>query len=134
MILGIGIDTVEIERFSDWHNKTKEQLQKIFSPDEIAYCLSGNVQTSAERFAVRFAAREAFFKAFHAMCDKLNIEEHGGLLSVQKSVHVKRSDHGAPTLHIEWQSLAPELDNAPYVHISLTHTNNVATAIVLLEK
>ncbi len=134
MILGIGIDAVEVARFSDWHNKTPEQLQKIFSLDEMEYCLSGNAQTSAERFAARFAAREAFFKAFHAMCDTHNIENHGGLFTIQKLVHVERNAKGVPTLHIDWQTLLPELKYVPVAHISLTHTKNIASAIVVLEQ
>ena len=39
MILGIGIDAVEIERFKDWHTKPVNQLMRIFSAEEIAYCL-----------------------------------------------------------------------------------------------
>lgn len=134
MILGVGIDTVNVDRFSDWHTKSAEELQKVFTPDEIAYCQNGNAQTSAERFAARFAAREAFFKAFQAMCATLNIQNESGLFTVQKLVHVERSQNGLPMLHADWAMLLPELKNIPKVHISLTHTQNVATAIVIIEQ
>ena len=38
MILGIGIDTVEVIRFGDWHSRF--DLQRLFSESEIAYCRS----------------------------------------------------------------------------------------------
>ncbi|MEX0848676.1 MAG: 4'-phosphopantetheinyl transferase superfamily protein [Candidatus Dependentiae bacterium] len=133
MILGIGIDTTNVHRFTDWHKKSSEQLQKIFSLDEITYCLHENKQTSAERFAARFAAREAFFKAYHAMCAQLNIENKKTLLMVQKHTTVQRNKNGVPMLMINWPALLPENIKAPNVHLSLTHTIEIATAMVLLE-
>ena len=62
---GLGIDIVEINRFKDWYTKPKKELERIFSGEEIDYCLE-NKEKSAERFAARFAAREAFFKAFQS--------------------------------------------------------------------
>src|SRR5437660_10642865 len=62
MILGIGVDTVDIQRFALWNSYSRKKLLRIFSPQEIDYCLS-NQQKSAERFAARFAAREALYKA-----------------------------------------------------------------------
>ena len=134
MILGIGIDSVEVNRFADWHTKTAEQLHNIFSTDEIAYCLSGNTQTSAERFAARFAAREAFFKALHAMCATLKIKHNTNLFSTNKLVYVERTEHGMPVLHVDWLSLLPNVTTLPKVHISLTHTKDLASAFVIIEK
>jgi phosphopantetheine--protein transferase-like protein len=133
MILGIGIDTINVNRFTDWHKKSPEQLQKIYSADEILYCLHENKQTSAERFAVRFAAREAFFKAYHAMCAQLNIENKKTLLMVQKHIEVKRNNNGIPMLLVNWPTLLPENIQIPQSHISLSHTSELATAMVILE-
>ena len=60
MVKGIGIDSIEIARFRLWHTYSYRQLSRIFSSEEIDYCLS-NIIKSSERFAVRFAAKEAFF-------------------------------------------------------------------------
>jgi phosphopantetheine--protein transferase-like protein len=133
MIVGIGIDTVNVHRFADWHAKTAEQLQKIYSLEEIDYCLHENQQTSAERFAARFAAREAFYKAYHAMCAHLNIENKKTLLMTQKHVQIKRNNIGVPILHVNWSTLLPKDIKPPKAHISLTHTAEIATAIILLE-
>ena len=62
MILGIGIDSVEIKRFEPWTSYSKNRLARIFSEHEITYSLS-NPKKAAERLAARFAAKEAFFKA-----------------------------------------------------------------------
>lgn len=62
MVLGIGIDSVDIARFEQWHTYSHKKLLRVFSPAEIAYSLE-NPTKSAERFAVRFAAKEALFKA-----------------------------------------------------------------------
>ena len=56
MICGIGVDSVEIERFALWLDYSKKRLSRIFSLEEIEYCLQQK-NKSAERFAVRFAAR-----------------------------------------------------------------------------
>ncbi|BDC34063.1 hypothetical protein Noda2021_00210 [Candidatus Dependentiae bacterium Noda2021] len=62
MILGHGIDIVEISRFAHWHTYSVKQLSKVFTTQEISYCLSEPIK-SAERFAARFAAKEAAYKA-----------------------------------------------------------------------
>ncbi len=60
MILGIGIDCVDIDRFISWRTFSMQKLHRVFSEQEIAYCLSStHTQISAERFAAHFATREA---------------------------------------------------------------------------
>ena len=62
MILGIGIDIIEVERIKASHERFGERfLNRILHPNEIAYCL----RTRAAPFlAARFAAKEAISKAF----------------------------------------------------------------------
>ncbi len=131
MIYGVGIDSVEIARFARWHTYPRKSLARIFSPKEISYCLE-NKEKSLERFAVRFAAREAFFKALAQPHSK-----PVPFLAICKILTLDRSANGAPHLIVNWQKLhtktkkfAPTLD----VHVSLTHTRLVATAIVILAK
>lgn len=132
MIVGIGIDSAEVKRFLDWRNKSLPQLKKIFSEAEIEYC-SENVRLSAQRFAVRFAAREAFFKALCCMMPDAILP----FLSVCKAVHIKHDDNQIPVLHVNWPLLIagkPLLTAKNIiVHVSLTHTNKMATAVVVLE-
>jgi holo-[acyl-carrier protein] synthase len=133
MILGIGIDIIDIERFTDWHTKSELELLRVFSQEEIAYCLQ-NPKLSAERFAVRFAAKEAFFKAFQAMLITIKQTPNQSLLSVQKEVSVKHLQNGIPSLLINWNTLLPEQTTYPQSHISLSHATNSAVAMVVLEQ
>lgn len=132
MILGIGIDSIDIRRFAQWHRFSYQQLTRIFSPQEISYCLSESC-TSAQRFAVRFAAREALLKALN----------HGvlpgvPLLAVCKAVSIAHNKHNAPIMQINWNVLTGPLSTTPISTISplisLTHSDSIATAIVLLQR
>ena len=63
MILGIGIDIIEVERIRASHEKFGERfLKRILRRDEIAYCLSH--AQPAPFLALRFSAKEAISKAF----------------------------------------------------------------------
>ena len=63
MILGTGVDIVEVFRMRDAINKWGDNfLTKIFTPKEIRY--SNSRRFSFQHFAARFAAKEAVVKAF----------------------------------------------------------------------
>lgn len=132
MILGIGIDSVDISRFDEYHTHDHTFLEKLFSPQEIAYCLSQ--PKPAQHFASRFAAREAFFKAHQAMLFTLGQQHPATLLTVVKHLQITHNERGLPLLDIDWHALLSEGVSAPKAHISLTHTSKVATAFVILEQ
>lgn len=131
MIVGLGIDSVDIVRFAEWHTKSKKELERIFSTQEIIYCLD-TPALSAERFAARFAAREAFFKAFQATHPQATIP----LLTQCKAVSVKNGPQGAPELIVDWAILERKMASQQIKPlrslISLTHTETTATAVVVL--
>ena len=130
MIIGIGVDSAEIDRFTTWNTYPKPKLRHVFSDDEIAYCLS-NKTKSAERFAVRHAAKEAFFKALSSTKHKKIIP----FLTVCKYIQVKKDLHGKPSLIAHWEMLAINVDKKPdIIHLSITHSNTIAIAFVVLEK
>src|SRR5262249_50341880 len=63
MILGVGIDIIEVSRIQASHERFGERfLNRILHPNEIAYCLSHKIP--APFLAARFAAKEAISKAF----------------------------------------------------------------------
>ncbi len=129
MILGIGVDSVEVHRFAAWHTYHERKLLRIFSEQEIKYCVQ-HYKKSAERFAVRFAAKEAFFKAFCAAFPDMYIP----FLTMCCHVSVQKSA-GRPVLNVDWHAIAPLHDALSLVcHISLTHSHQSATAFVILEK
>jgi len=126
MICGIGIDSVDIARFNDWSDYPPKKLLKIFSGHEIDYCLK-NPKKSAERFSARFAAREAFFKAFCSMKPNHKIP----FLTVCKSIWLESKKGHPPQMHVDWHALS--VDCAPKVWISITHTGALATVIAIIE-
>src|SRR5215813_3823276 len=63
MILGVGIDIIEVSRIAASYEKFGERfLNRILHPPEINYCLSH--KEPAPFLAARFAAKEAISKAF----------------------------------------------------------------------
>ena len=124
MSLALGIDAVDIKRFSHWHHYTHTTLNRIFSKHEINYCLMVPAK-SAERFAARFAAKEAFFKALHHIT-----QTPPPFSSIMRNVSVHRTTMG-PHLEVCWENL--ELTPVYNVIVSITHTQFTAFAAVILE-
>ena len=58
---GLGLDIVEIDRISKLARSNPRFLTRVFSKDEIAYCKGK--RRKWQHFAVRFAAKEAVWKA-----------------------------------------------------------------------
>ncbi len=125
MILGIGIDIIEVARIQSSHEKFGERfLNRILRPDEIKYCLS--YKSPAPFLAARFAAKEAISKAFGT-----GIGSHLGW----QDMEVGRKESGEPfvILHGNGETLLRER-GARIVLISLSHTQQHATAVAILEK
>ncbi|MBM3837862.1 MAG: holo-ACP synthase [Verrucomicrobia bacterium] len=125
MILGLGIDIIEVARIRASHERFGERfLQRILLPGEIAYCLSHKFP--APHLAARFAAKEAISKAFGTGI--------GSSLGWH-DMEVARKDTGEPfvVLHGAGQKL---LENraGKAVHISLSHTEFYAAAVAVLER
>lgn len=122
MLFAIGLDATEIARFAEWHAKSKKQLARVLTALEIDYCLH-NPAKSAERFAARFAAKEALFKALSQQYPGHTVP----FLTVCRSAEVviKR----APELIVAWQKLGlPPCKT----HVTITHTQTTAIALVIL--
>ena len=124
MILGVGIDIIEVARIQASHEKFGERfLKRILRPNEIAYCLSH--KSPAPFLAARFAAKEAISKAFGTGI--------GAQLGWQ-DMEVGRKESGEPfvILHGNGETLLRER-GARAVLISLSHTQQHATAVAVLE-
>lgn len=124
MIVGLGLDAVEIARFETWPTYSPERLEQVFSPQEIIYALSVPLK-SPERLAARFAAKEAAYKALsHLMASQVS------LITFCKLAQVVNDQNGAPKLQIDLFSLGlPDLR----LSVSLTHTSTLAMAVVIAE-
>jgi holo-[acyl-carrier protein] synthase len=124
MILGVGIDLIEVERIKASYERFGERLlNRILHPAEIAYCLSH--KEPAPFLAARFAAKEAISKAFGT-----GIGARLGWLDME----VGRRESGEPfvILHGDGLKLLAERQ-ARVVLLSLSHTQAHATAVAILE-
>ncbi len=124
MILGVGIDIIEVARIQASFEKFGERfLNRILHPHEIAYCVSHRVP--GPFLAARFAAKEAISKAFGTGI--------GAQLGWQ-DMEIARKPSGEPfvILHERGQALLKERA-AHAVLISLSHTQSHAAAVAVLE-
>ena len=124
MILGLGIDIIEVARIQSSYERFGERfLKRILHPNEIAYCLS---HTAPGPFlAARFAAKEAISKAFGTGI--------GAQLGWQ-DMEVGRKESGEPFVILHGGGLALlKTRGAKHVLISLSHTQAHATAVAILE-
>ena len=95
MLVGTGIDIVEIERIAQSIARYGDRfLEKIFTPAEIEYCR--RKKNFAESFAARFAAKEAGAKALGTGI------QHG---IAWKELEVRRLPGHRPTLHLTGRAL-----------------------------
>jgi holo-[acyl-carrier protein] synthase len=124
MVLGLGTDLIETRRVQESIDRFGERfLERIFTEGEIAYCL--RKKNAAESFAARFAAKEAGAKALGTGISR-------GVS--WRELEVKREASGRPTLHLAGR--AAELAEAMgvrRVQLSLTHSRDLAMAVVLVE-
>jgi len=128
-IRAIGIDAVDIARFSLWHTYNDKKLLRLFSAEEIAYCRTCKAK-SAERFAARFAAREALYKALSQAYPEQKIL----FLKLCKNIKIMHGTNGQPELVINWERLAPMVTQPPRTLLSLTHTKTMALAWVMIKE
>lgn len=61
MVVGIGLDIVEVERIAKALRGSKSITERVFTPEEIRYC--SQRKNKYQHFAGRFAAKEAALKA-----------------------------------------------------------------------
>jgi holo-[acyl-carrier protein] synthase len=124
MLIGTGVDLVEVERIAHSIERFGERfLRRIYTENEIAYCTRR--RSSAESFAARFAAKEAGAKALGTGISR-------GV--TWKEFQVERLPGGRPTLALRGraQALAATL-GVKNIALSLTHTGTLAMATVMME-
>ena len=119
-MIGIGVDLCEVERMRAALARTPTLRERVFTDDEQAYCEGRRDPT--ERYAARFAAKEAVLKAMG-----LGIGSCGW-----REIEVSRADSGAPSvvLHGRALELAEERGIQAW-RLTMTHTHRVAEAIAV---
>jgi holo-[acyl-carrier protein] synthase len=115
MILGVGIDVVDIARFGETLERTPAMRERLFTPTERAKSLAS--------LAARFAAKEALAKALGAPTGMRWLD-----------AEIVNEATGDPRFDIRGsvQARADELGVAS-VHVSLSHDAGIASAVVVLE-
>jgi len=124
MIVGTGIDVIEVPRVAAALERFGERfLRRVFTDGEIRYCDSK--ANRVERYAARFAAKEAAMKALGTGWS------HGVRW---RDLEVLRQPGGRPTVafHGKAAEFAAKLGVA-HAALSLTHTKAEALAQVILE-
>lgn len=126
MIVGIGFDLVAIARVEQMlARKEQRALDRLFTPHEQEYALAR--ARPAMHLAARLAAKEAVFKALTGSDD--------AKLIGWKEAEVRRGDEGPPVLVFfgRAEARAKEL-GVTRVHLTLSHTDDIAGAVVVLER
>lgn len=115
VIVGVGIDVVDIARFAETLERTRALAERVFTPSER--------KRSIPSQAARFAAKEALAKALGA---PVGLRWH--------DAEVVSDDDGRPwfSVHGTVQRRCEEL-GVVSMHLSLSHDAGVASAMVVLE-
>ena len=124
MILGLGVDIAEVLRVRGAIERHGERfLNRVFTPAEVTYCRSR--RNSYERFAARFAAKEATMKA-------LGTGLRRGV--TWRNMEVSNAKGGKPTMKLSGraQELFQGMGGAS-IALSITHTRTLALAEVIVE-
>ena len=124
MIFSTGIDIVDISRFERFVRENNEPLfRRVFTSGEQTYCAAK--RRSAQHYALRFAAKEAYLKA-------LGTGLRDGIS--WRDMEVVNDAQGKPELNLTGR--AGELfrqNHLRRVFLSLSHDGNYAIASVILE-
>ncbi len=123
MVLGVGVDAVDIDRFRSSLERTPTLRQRVFTPSEL-----DDVSAQADpapSLAARFAAREAVMKAMGLGLGSFEFHD----------VWVEREASGRPVLRVEGRALehSRRLGVGAW-HLSLTHTDHTAIAYVVADR
>ena len=114
----VGTDIVEVPRIRKLIRESKF-LDRVFTDSEQAYCRAK--KNAAQHFAVRFAAKEAVWKALSGL--KVRGVGH-------REIGVRRHADGRPSV-----SLSPRLKKFENrISLSLSHTKDHAIAVALFQK
>lgn len=124
MIVGIGMDLVSVRRVAELLARHDERaLRRLFTAGEVGDCQARG--RPIQSFAARFAAKEACFKALGT----------GWAQGVSwREIEVVSAPSRAPALRLYGAAAARAAERgARRLHLSLTHTEEFAAAVVVLE-
>ncbi len=123
MIMGMGIDIVDVRRIEGIIFRWQEKfLRRIFTEREISYC--NNKKNPAQRFATRYAAKEAFIKALYPKgTEGINF----------KDIEIGEKDHRPAIIMYDKVKKHVEGKGVKNIHVMVSHDGNYGIANVILE-
>ena len=101
-----------------------EFRQAVFTESEIQYCES--TANKIQHYAARFAVKEAFFKA---ICKCLAYD-----IDTLKQIEVYHKPEGQPAIRLTGTFEIQQETEGWIIHVSVSHENDNAIAMVILEK
>ncbi len=121
MVLGIGIDIIEIDRVKSSVDKYGDHfLNKIYTQTELEYCMSkGN---KYQHLAARFAAKEAVYKALSTGLHK----EIGW-----QDIEIYNEPNGMPVVKLRGE-FSSFLQNDKSLKISMSHSRDYVTCVAIV--
>ena len=123
MVIGIGIDIIEIERIKNSIERFGNSfLNKIYTQNELDYCLAKN--NKYQHLAARFAAKEAIYKAVATGWEKD---------ATWKSMEITNEPNGLPVVTF-FGKLKEFLSVDKDIKISLSHSDNYVTCVAIIYK
>jgi len=123
MVIGIGIDIIEIERIKKSVDEYGDQyLKKVYTPNELKYCLAK--KNKYQHLAARFAAKEAIYKAISS---NWNSE-----LSWQ-DMEIINGPNGMPEVKFKG-NLEKFLSNEKSLKISMSHSRDYVACVAIVYK
>ncbi|TFB65766.1 MULTISPECIES: holo-ACP synthase [Cryobacterium] len=115
MIMGIGVDVVDLARFTRQVERTPRLVPRLFAPSERGL--------PTHSLAARFAAKEALIKA---------LGDSAG--ATWQEMEIVNDPHGNPEFRLSGAALAALTDRGiSRVHVTMTHDAGVACAFVVAE-
>jgi|SRR5690625_60347 len=118
MIIGTGIDMIELDRIEALAKRKPRFVDKILTEEErVLFQQKKTDQLKVEFLAGRFAAKEAFAKAYGTGIGKIGFHD----------MAILTGDHGEPIFQFK-------LKNHFKVHISISHSRTFAIAQVIIEQ
>ena len=122
LIIGVGIDIVEIRRIKNAIEGNEKFLEKIFTAAELEYLKSRNLRP--EYVAGRFAAKEAVAKALGTGFRGFDF----------KDIEIDRTTLGKPIVILKGKAKLIAKKAGQYnVHLSISHGEDSAVAYAILE-
>lgn len=117
MKIQTGVDIIEVKRIQEAIEKGGEKfLNRIYTPKEIEYC-SNTGKMEYQHYAVRFAAKEAIYKAISSKIDD-NEDD------IFNKIEVKKDKKGKPIADLSRLNIKGIID----MDLSLSHLEEYAVA------